>query len=120
MRHWRIWLYLVVMIAILISCAVVSMPQGSTFRAQPTDVESNAVAQVPAEPTVPPESEVEETATIESPAVETEAPTEAPVETEVAAAEQVDQCVECHTDKDTLINTAAPVEEVVEESEGAG
>ncbi len=36
------------------------------------------------------------------------------------AAEQVDYCVECHTDKDMLIDTAAPEEEVVKESEGAG
>ncbi|GAP09193.1 hypothetical protein BECAL_00333 [Bellilinea caldifistulae] len=33
---------------------------------------------------------------------------------------QVNYCVECHTDKDRLIQTAKPEEEVIEESEGAG
>ncbi|MFN7037362.1 MAG: hypothetical protein ACK4SN_13475 [Bellilinea sp.] len=33
---------------------------------------------------------------------------------------QVNYCVECHTDKDRLIQTAKPEEEVIVESEGAG
>ena len=32
----------------------------------------------------------------------------------------VDQCVECHSDKDQLINTASPEEEVASENEGEG
>jgi len=43
------------------------------------------------------------------------APTEA-----VAAEPQVDNCVECHTNQDTLIDTADPVAEVVSENEGEG
>jgi hypothetical protein len=39
---------------------------------------------------------------------------------EVAAEPQVDNCVECHTDQQALIDTADPVEEVVSESEGEG
>jgi len=31
-----------------------------------------------------------------------------------------DHCLNCHTDKDRLIDTAAPEEEVVEESSGEG
>jgi cytochrome c5 len=31
-----------------------------------------------------------------------------------------DHCLDCHTDKDRLIDTAAPEEEVVEESSGEG
>lgn len=38
----------------------------------------------------------------------------------VTSQPQVNYCVECHTDKDSLIRTAKPEEEVVEESEGAG
>ncbi len=50
-----------------------------------------------------------------------EAPTQPLVATETATAQpQVNYCVECHTDKDRLIQTAKPEEEVVEESEGAG
>ena len=33
---------------------------------------------------------------------------------------EMNYCVECHTDQDMLINTAAPVEEVEPESEGEG
>lgn len=40
-----------------------------------------------------------------------------PTATEVAA---VNYCVECHTDKDQLIQTAKPEEEVESESEGVG
>jgi hypothetical protein len=47
------------------------------------------------------------------------AQTELPTPT-VTAQPQVNYCVECHTDKDSLIRTAKPEEEVVEESEGAG
>ncbi|MEW6180253.1 MAG: hypothetical protein AB1522_10030 [Chloroflexota bacterium] len=50
-----------------------------------------------------------------------EAPTEAALATATVTAQpQVNYCVECHTDKDRLIQTAKPEEEVIEESEGAG
>ena len=32
----------------------------------------------------------------------------------------VDKCLDCHTDKDMLIQTADPEEEVISENEGAG
>lgn len=63
---------------------------------------------------------------------ETEVPVVEPVETatEVAVVEptvemptevpETDKCVECHTDKDQLIDTADPVVEVESENEGAG
>jgi hypothetical protein len=38
----------------------------------------------------------------------------------VAAEPQVDYCIECHTDQQTLIDTADPVAEVVSENEGEG
>lgn len=34
--------------------------------------------------------------------------------------ETVDYCLECHTDKDRLIDTARPEEEVISESKGEG
>lgn len=46
-------------------------------------------------------------------------PTQPPVPT-ATTQPQVNYCVECHTDKDSLIRTAKPEEAVVEESEGAG
>lgn len=39
---------------------------------------------------------------------------------EIAAEPETDECVECHTDKDRLIQTADPVEEVETESSGEG
>ena len=36
------------------------------------------------------------------------------------ADEEEDHCLDCHTDKDRLIDTAAPEEEVVHESSGEG
>jgi hypothetical protein len=50
-------------------------------------------------------------------------PTEAPQteQTEVIAAEpDVDNCLECHTDQQTLIDTADPVADVISENEGEG
>lgn len=41
-----------------------------------------------------------------------------PVEMVIAA--EPDTCTDCHTDKDLLIDTADPVEEVVNENEGEG
>jgi hypothetical protein len=37
-----------------------------------------------------------------------------------AEPEVVSECIVCHQDQETLINTADPVEEEVEENEGAG
>ena len=37
-----------------------------------------------------------------------------------AVPEVADECTACHSDKDRLIDTASPVVEVEEESEGAG
>ena len=48
-----------------------------------------------------------------------EAPDPEPTE-EVALEPQVDNCVECHTDQQTLIDTTDPVAEVVSEDEGEG
>ena len=39
---------------------------------------------------------------------------------EVAAEPQVDNCVECHTDQQILIDTADPIAEIVSENEGEG
>ena len=45
----------------------------------------------------------------------------APDPTEVPTAEpQTNYCVECHSDKDMLIDTAKPEQEIISENEGAG
>ena len=48
-----------------------------------------------------------------------EAPNPEPTD-EIAVEPQVDNCVECHTDQQTLIDTADPIAEVVSENEGEG
>lgn len=130
MRHWRIWLFLIGMVGILGLCLYASMPNGIALpRARQPEAVSQTEAPEPAGQTQA--AEPQATAITEAPAGEapegeapegepTDAPTEAPTDEPVAAAESVDYCVECHSDKDTLIDTAAPVVEVVEESEGAG
>ena len=50
---------------------------------------------------------------------EEDAPDSEPTEV-VAAEPEVDNCVECHTDQQTLIDTADPVAEVESENEGEG
>ena len=106
MRHWKIWLYLIGMTAILISCILVRNPDMSDPLFQDT-------ASQPAAPTAVTVSIVQDTPTVE-PSV---TPSQEPTPTEVVAS---DQCVECHTNQDRLIETARVVVEEVEESEGAG
>lgn len=67
----------------------------------------------PGEPT----ATAEEPATEEAPATENSENTDAPVA--VASAADV-ACLDCHTDQQALIDTAAPVEPVESENEGAG
>ena len=43
-----------------------------------------------------------------------------PPPTPTSEPEMVNHCLDCHTDKDRLISTAKPEEEVVSENEGAG
>jgi len=62
--------------------------------------------------------EVPPTATEEPVEENTPEPTEVVVDT--PEAEVVDYCVDCHTEKEQLIDTAKPVVEVVSENEGAG
>ena len=50
----------------------------------------------------------------------TSAPTDTNQDVAVENTGEANQCVECHTDKQALVDTAAPVVEVEEESEGEG
>jgi hypothetical protein len=61
-----------------------------------------------------------QTATLESVPTTTANPPTLAVEPTVEAVVEVDQCVSCHTDKEQLISTAKPEEEVEEESSGVG
>ena len=117
MRHWRIWLFVVAMIGIFGLCIYSGMPPGTSILPAPPRAEVIPPAATQAEPAAPATQAAQ--VTVEATGTATEAPTDVPQETEVAAAE-VDYCVECHTDKQQLIDTAAPEEVVVEESEGAG
>ncbi len=118
MRHWKIWLYLIIVIATLVSCFLASNPNAITITRAPVQTEAANQTEPPAK-TSAPATQVAQV-TVQSTSTETQAPIETPEQTETAAVAQVDQCIECHTDKDQLIDTAAPEEEVVEESEGAG
>lgn len=53
--------------------------------------------------------------------VDTEASPTAPSDGEIVAKEEVvDPCLECHSDRQALIDTAKPEEEVTNENEGEG
>ena len=96
MRLLKSWPVLLLTI-VLVAC---SAPQVAPTAANPTAVEVAAA-----------------TATkLPAPTAEN-TPTEAATATEVAA---TDYCIECHTDKDQLIQTAKVEEEKPKESEGAG
>jgi hypothetical protein len=47
-------------------------------------------------------------------------PTEEPLADSAAEPVPVDNCLDCHTNKDLLIQTADPEEEVISENEGEG
>lgn len=117
MRHWRIWLFVIAIIGIFGLCIYSGMPAGSSFLREPSRAESVPPTATQAEPAAPATQAAQ--VTVEATGTATDAPTEAPQETEIAAA-PVDYCVQCHTDKQQLIDTAAPEEVVVKESEGAG
>jgi hypothetical protein len=78
-----------------------------------------------AQATAPPTELATATAEIDGPTEEPEE-TKETEETEdsgtedMAPAEQLSACVECHTNQAMLIETADPVEEVESENEGAG
>ncbi|MBN1668248.1 MAG: hypothetical protein JW862_14240 [Anaerolineales bacterium] len=82
-----------------------------------------------AETSVAPEAEAEPTAVaVVAPEAEVAAASAAaqdvtddnPDENTMLAEDEPDYCVDCHLDQQALIDTAAPVDEVIKESEGPG
>lgn len=71
------------------------------------------VAESPAEEPIAASSQVSEAAPVA-------AVVDSAAEEGVAVQEEVDYCLECHTDKQMLIDTAKPEEEVIAENSGEG
>ncbi|MEW5870552.1 MAG: hypothetical protein AB1894_14860 [Chloroflexota bacterium] len=95
-------LVLLLFVALLaVACsqqATPAQPPTETVNSAPT---AEAILQTPTEAVLP-----------------TGEPTEAPAPTK--SADLVDYCLECHIDKQALIDNARPEEEVISENEGAG
>ena len=109
--------YAFVILGLLLVLTLMGCAEQATPEAQPTATEYaypaplNDPAEVAASLTEVPEEGAAES---NEEVVEPE-PTEA-----IAAEPQVDNCVECHTDQQILIDTADPVAEVASENEGEG
>ena len=122
------------------SCAPQPLPTETAAQAvtEPAAVEEEVTAPSSTEARSAPESEDTETQEADEPAAEpageepsedtageaveeTEETQEEPDEESTAvSAEGADACIDCHTDKQALIDTADPVEELESENEGAG
>lgn len=95
------------MVMLLVACAAEAPPLD-------TGVESNALALAQSEGT----GAVLQTQTSEDAEEGQEEPEQS--DDVAAAPEQLNACLNCHSDKEQLIATAAPEQEVIEESEGEG
>ena len=104
MRRILPWLGVVLMGMLLAGCG--QAPTPAATRTPDTRPTATARAETPTrDPNITPTPTSTSTPT----------PTLVPTATEV-----VDYCVECHTDKDSLVSVLKPTEAVVVESEGAG
>ena len=108
---------ILLIVGMFLVLSLVGCAQQATPQAQPTATEYaypaplNDPTEVAASLTAVPKDEVAET---NDETIQPE-PTEA-----IAADPQVDNCVGCHTDQQTLIDTADPVAVVESENEGEG
>ena len=108
-------LFLGLMLAFLLAAAGCSPAQPTLEPTVEKPVETE-------EASLPPTEAATATPTEEESAEETET-TEEPGDSEndqARSPEEISACVECHSDQGMLIDTAAPVEEVESENEGAG
>jgi len=110
MRHWKLFLIMILIGLLMVSCGNresentgTSTENQSTSTLTTEDVEEETVA--------PSETAEDEVATDE--------PVEVASDIEVIQSE-VDECLECHTDKDKLIETTSMEEEMESESTGPG
>jgi len=96
-----------VAVLLLTLLALVSFLAACGSEESPGD-SGDAIAEAVLEPTAAPATPTDES----TPAPETVA--------EVVDPAEPDACMDCHSDKDMLIDTADPLEEVVSENEGEG
>jgi hypothetical protein len=110
MRHWKLFLIMILIGVFMVSCG----NRESENAGAPTEIEntSSLAAEEIDEQTVAPSEGTEEE-------IATDEPTEVAAE-EAVLEPEVDECLECHTDKDKLIETASMEEEVESESTGPG
>lgn len=97
------WAYYIVLLVAILTLGTF-LAGCSTSEEMPGD-SGEAIAEVVLEPTA-------------APATPTNEPE--PTDEVVEPPAEPDRCLDCHTNKDRLINTADPEEEVISENEGKG
>jgi hypothetical protein len=112
-RTWSNYFFLLIVAVFLAACGA---------EESPAPTEQAAAPEVVAEETATSSPEPTATATETPTPTETVAPTPTtePTATAEVVAETSDECLACHSDKEQLIETAAPEEKVPSESSGVG
>lgn len=110
MHHWKLFLVMILVGVLLVSC-------GNRESENPgTSTENQSTSTMATE-------EIEEQVVTPSDQSEDDLATDSPTEVttnEPVVQSEVDECLECHTDKEKLIETASMEEDVESESVGPG
>lgn len=107
-NRFSAWGYALILVSAILALGSLLVGCGSPEPLPGGEGEGEAIAEVVLEPTAAPATPVDEPTDTPEPVADIVDPLPA------------DECLDCHTDKDMLIDTADPEEEVISENEGEG